>query len=316
MTKTILIRHENPAWSDDYAARLSARFPEARFHAAQDLSAAMALAPEVEAFIGIGPQMTPELVAAMPRLEWIQSLTTGVDRLLTMEELAPGLPISRVMGVHGPQMSELALMLMLALARDLPGTLAAQKAHRWNRSMQPLVLGKTLCILGLGAIAETLAGYAGALGMRVTGVSGRDSAPGVDRIYPRAAMAKALAEADFVVVLTPLTDATRNIIDTAELKAMKPSAFLINIARGGCVNEVALIAALKSGEIAGAGIDVFEHEPLPADDPMWDAPNCILTPHVGGLADIYHEQCLPTVIENLSVYLTDGPNALKDTVSR
>ena len=314
--KTVIIRHEMPAWSDWYVQELTREFPGHQFRAAHDEAEAMALAPVAQAYIGLGPKMSPELVAAMGKLEWVQSLTTGVDNLLAMEAMPKGLPISRCTGMHGTQMSELALTLMLALMRDLPRALAAQARHEWERWPQPLLADKTVCILGLGAIAETLALYCKTLGMTVTGISGRGSAPNVDRIYPRARLTQAAAEADFLVVLIPLSPETRHIVNAEVLTAMKPSAYLVNIARGGCVDEAALLAALKDGQIAGAGIDVFETEPLPADNPLWDTPNTIITPHVGGFADVYHKQCFPTVLANMRTYLTDGPEALTEAVRR
>ncbi|MFD0981081.1 D-2-hydroxyacid dehydrogenase [Tropicimonas aquimaris] len=314
--KTIIVQHELPDWADWYVDKLSDAFPEHLFRAAHTMEDAMALARDANAFVGIGPKMTSELVAAMPGLEWVQSLSTGVDNLLAMQALPVTVPISRCSGVHGPQMAELALTFMLALARRLPEALQAQTTGAWHREPQPLLLGKTVCLVGLGSIAETLALYCSTLGMRVIGVSGRGNAPHVDRIYPRAQLEQAAAEADFLVVLVPLSAETRHIIGRSVLDAMKPSAFLINIARGGCVDEAALLDALHRGSIAGAGIDVFEQEPLPADNPLRTAPNAILTPHIGGFADTYHEQCFPTVLTNMRTYLENGPDALTGAVRR
>ena len=317
MKKTIIIRHERPEWSDMYVEQLTNIFPALDLRAAYSLDDAFALAPDAHVIVGIGPQMPPALIAAMPNLEWIQSLTTGLDNFVRMKELPPDVPVSKVSGVQGPQVSELALLMMMTLARRLPDMLEAQSQARWARNLQPVLYGKTLCILGLGSISETLARYAATMGMTVTGVSdGRESAPNVARIFKRAELLQAAREADFLVVLVPLSENTRHIIDTDVISAMKPTAFLINVARGGCVDESALIKALNSGDIAGAGLDVFETEPLAADDPMWTAPNVILTPHIGGFADIYGEQCLPTVIENMKVYTASGAAALKTALVR
>jgi D-2-hydroxyacid dehydrogenase (NADP+) len=314
--KTILIRHELPAWTDWYIRKLSDAFPGHDFRPVYTLEDAMAQAAAAQAFVGIGPKMTPDLVAAMPDLEWVQSLTTGVDNLLTMDTFPPDVPISKVSGVQGPQMSELALTLMLSLARNIPSVMDAQTRKDWDRQPQALLHGKTVCLLGLGSIAETLALYCSTMGMTVTGVSGRASAPHVTRIFPREALLDAVAEADFLVVLIPLSPDTRHIVGRRVLAAMKHSAYLVNIARGGCVDEGALLDALTQGRIAGAGVDVFEAEPLPADSPLWSAPNIIITPHVGGFADTYHEQCFPTVLKNMRTYLEDGPEALTDAVRR
>ena len=315
--KNVLIRHERPEWSEWYAENLGVHFPDFNFQVARTLDDAMAHAAETHVYIGIGPQMPPHLVAAMPRLEWVQSLTTGVDNLLAMKEMPEGVPITKCAGVQGPQMSELALLLMMSLLRRLPDLLESQKAGRWDRKPQPLLWGKTVCILGLGSIAETLATYCTTMGMTVTGVSdSRASAPHVDRIYKRAELTQAAGEADFLVVLLPLSPDTRHIVNASVLAAMKPSSYLINIARGGCVDEDALLDALKAGTIAGAGVDVFETEPLPPEHPLWSAPNLVLTPHVGGYADIYHKQCFPIVLENFEAYAAHGPEALKNAVRR
>ncbi|MFN3146623.1 MAG: D-2-hydroxyacid dehydrogenase [Paracoccaceae bacterium] len=315
MTKTIIVRHERPEWTRDYVERLTPMFPGMAFKPAYTLDEAMALAPAAEAIMGIGPQLPPALFAATTRLEWVQTLTTGIDNFLHMKELPEGVPVTNIVGVQGPQMSEATMALMLALARDLPGVLRAQAEARWDRRMQIALHGKTLCLLGLGSIAETLTVYARTFGMRVIGVSdGRREAPGVERIYPRAALAEAAGEADFLVVLVPLTPETRHIVDARVLAAMKPGGFLLNMARGGCVDPAALIEALEAGRIAGAALDVFERTPLPPDDPLWTAPNLIISPHVGGYADIYADQCLPTVIENLKIYAEQGPGGLRSVL--
>ena len=315
--KTVIVRHERPDWTDWYVEQLAAEFPDHDFRRAHSLEDAMAHAREAHAFIGIGPQMPPALVAAMPRLEWVQSLTTGIDNLLAMAEMPKGVPITRCTGVQGPQMAELALLMMLSLVRGFPRLLENQKRALWDRQPQPLLYGKTVCLLGLGSIAERLTLCCTTLGMTVTGVSdSRKAAPHVARIVRRAQLEQAAAEADFLIVLIPLSPATRHIVDARVLAAMKPSCFLINLARGGCVDEDALLDALERGAIAGAGIDVFETEPLPPDSPLWQAPNTILTPHVGGYADIYHKQCFPIVRENFRAYAEGGPGALKGAVTR
>ncbi|WP_163268650.1 D-2-hydroxyacid dehydrogenase [Chelativorans alearense] len=315
--KTVLVRHERFDWSEWYVRKLSPLFPDFEFRPTRSEAEAMAEAHEVNVFVGIGPTTTPRFVAAMPNLEWVQTLTTGVDNLLVMKEMPAHVAITRVAGVHGPQMAELAILLMLSLLRDLPRFLEKQQKRQWDRRPQPLLSGRTVCILGLGLIADSLALYCKTMGMTVVGVSdGRKEAPHVDRIYRRADLKQAAAEADFLVVLVPLSAETRHIINADVLLAMKPSAYLINIARGGCVDENALLDALNKGQIAGAGIDVFEATPLPAESPLWHAPNAIVTPHVGGYADVYHEQCFPIVVENFRVYAQGGPDALKNAMRR
>ncbi|TWC76374.1 phosphoglycerate dehydrogenase-like enzyme [Rhizobium sp. SJZ105] len=315
--KNVIIWHERPDWTASYVSRLEEVLPDLRYIGVASHGEAMKVAPLANVMIGIAPYLKPELITAMPRLEWIQSLTTGIDNLLQMAELPKGLPITRIAGVQGPQMSEHVLTLMLCLARDIPGVLKRQRAHDWDRRPQKALHGKTVCILGLGKIAEYLARYCRVLGMRVTAISdGRQCAENVDEIFPRSRIGDAVAEADFLVVLVPLTPATRHIVNESVLSRMKANAFVINVARGGCVDEAALHAALSSGRIAGAALDVFETEPLPSGNPLWDLPNVIVTPHVGGFADIYLEQCFPIVHENLKAYAGGGSEAVKDAERR
>lgn len=295
-----------------YAEQLSLVAPDLEFRTATSLEDAIVLAKDAKVLVALAPWITPDLLAAAPNLEWIQALTTGVDNVRNID----GVALTNCGGFHGPQMSELVVLMMLALLRRFPQMVDAQKAHTWDRKKQPILQGRTTCILGVGAISEYLASVLNAFGMTVTGVTSRATAPGFAHLYPRAQMLNAVGEADFVVVLTPLTDATRNIVDAGVLDAMKPEAFLVNIARGGCVDEAALSKALRDGSIAGAASDVFEQEPLPAASPMWDLPNFIVTPHVGGFADVYHQQALPILKRNFTEYAAGGIDALSERITQ
>ena len=303
---TVLIYDANAQF---YADRLAETAPGLKYVVAGDEAVALRHAAEATAIIGLAPRLTPELLAAAKRLEWVQALTTGVDNLTGLR----GVAITNCHGIHGPQMSELAVLLMLSCARRFPQMLANQFAENWERWPQPLLANKTACILGLGAIAEHLAPLLGAFGMTTIGVSsGRTEAPGVARVYPRSALLEAVAQADFVIALTPYTPSNHHILNAEALLAMKPSAYLINLSRGGCLDEAALLDALREGRIAGAGLDVFETEPLPTDSALWSAPNLIVTPHVGGFADVYCEQALPIVAKNVAAYAAGGVGALQN----
>lgn len=267
-----------------------------------------------EVVVGLAQAIDAELVAALPRLRFIQALTAGTDPLDALT-LPPGIAIASARGIHGPQMAEMAFLHMLTLARDFPAMQANQTRHRWVRWPQPLLLGKTVVLLGLGAIAEALAARCQAFGMRVVGVSdGRRAAPGCDAVLPRTALAEAAAMADFLIVLVPLAPATERLVDAGVLAAMKPGGVLINLARGRVVDEAALIAGLAAGRPAAAGLDVFESEPLPASSPLWDMPNVVITPHVGGMSDCYARQALPLVIDNLRGWQRSGPVGLRNLV--
>lgn len=248
----------------------------------------------------IYPQfLTQRLIDNLPRLEWIQLVSAGTDILDTVT-LRPGIVVTNASGMHGPQMSELAFLYMLAFCRDMRGIFAAQAEARWNQGPQRLLAGQKVLIVGVGASAEALAARCNAFEMHVEGVSGaRNSAPGFRHVHPMRDLHKAVGDADFIVVLTPWRKETRHLINGDVLAAMRSDAFLINLARGPVVDENALIAALRNGEIAGAGLDVFETEPLPPESPLWRMRNVIVTPHIGGYSDIYREQLAPLVNDNL-----------------
>jgi phosphoglycerate dehydrogenase-like enzyme len=226
--------------------------------------------------------------AKAQRLRLIQAFGAGVDYLMPAVGLREGAVIANQRGMSAEPMAEFGLALVLALLKQLPFFADAQRGRRWERRLPERVAGKTLGILGLGAIGLALAERAHALGMRVIGTQREPKChPAVARIEPQSGTERVLAESDVAVILVPLTDATRGSIGAAQLACMKPSAYLVNLARGGIVDESALRDALASGRLAGAAFDVFAREPLPADSPLWDAPNLWITPHVaGGFPDL------------------------------
>ena len=170
-------------------------------------------------------------------------------------------------------------------------------------------------LAGIGPFAEELAARCVAFGMHVIGVSdARASAPNFEKLMPRAQLRNAASLADFLIVLVPLSAQTRHMIDEGVLSAMKPSGILINLARGPVVDEQALIRSLRDGRLAGAGLDVFGVEPLPTDSPLWDMPNVIITPRIGGMSDVYGEQVLPLVVHNLHCFAQGRLNEMKNIV--
>ena len=300
-----------------YAGAIRGAMPEATVHAVASAGAAAACGGGADVLVALAHEVPDALVAAMPRLRWIQALTTGTDHLAGLASLPPAVTLTSARGIHGPQMAELAVMAMLALSRNLRGMLANQAQARWQRWPQPLLLGKTAVLVGVGAIGEALAPHCKGFGMRVVGVSdGRGAAPGFDAIVPRAQLAQAAAAADFLVVLVPYEAATHRIVSRDVIAAMRPSAFLLNLARGKVVDEPALAEALQAGRIAGAGLDVFEVEPLPPGSPLWGMANVILTPHVGGLSDNYAAQATPLLLANLAAYAAGDMEGMRNVVRR
>ncbi len=207
-------------------------------------------------------------------------------------------------GVHGAPVSEAALASMLALSRNLPGAIRAQDEHQWRRWPAKLLHDKTVGILGIGVIAEALAPKCKAMGMTVVGItSSPRKVAGFDRVHPMGELLKVLPELDYLVLLTPYSPATHHMIDAKVFAAMKPTSYFINVARGGVVDEDALLAALRDKKIAGAALDVFNQEPLPPDHPFWDFKNVIITTHQGGFCDTYVDLAMPILEHNMRCFL-------------
>lgn len=225
------------------------------------------------------------------RLRLIQVLGAGVDGVLPAPDLPASVVLANQRGMSAEPMAEFGLTLVLALLKQLPFFVAAQRDRAWRRTLPARAAGRTLGILGLGAIGEALAERAAALGMRVIGTQRSPKRhPAVERIEPPERTDAVLAESDVVVVLLPLTDETRGLLSRERLARMKPGAWLVNLARGGIVDESALLEALRAGGLAGAAFDVFATEPLPPESPLWDAPNLWITPHMaGGFPEILDE---------------------------
>jgi phosphoglycerate dehydrogenase-like enzyme len=255
----------------------------------------------------------PQLYAKAGRLKWLQVMGAGVDWAL-VPELPEHVQITRAPGVFGPWMAEYVLAWCLWVTQRLKPYRDAQRQRRWDDHVLPDRLGgKTMAIVGLGDIGRDIARAARGLGVRVLGVSRRGRpVREATRMYSVAAMTRALREADFVVLLLPLTPETRGIIGADALAAMKSTAWLINIARGAVVDEGALMAALEQRRIAGAVLDVFDREPLPPSHPLWKMDNVVVTPHISGPSTA--DALTPVFNDNLARYLAGRP--LRHVVDR
>ncbi len=289
---------------NQYRDRLQARFPELTINVVDHHSKVGPHIATADALLTFAPMLSRKVLEAATRLKWVQALGTGVDNLIDQPVLRKDVIVTNVHGIHGPPVSEAALATMLALARDLPRAVRAQDERQWQRFPAQLLHNKTVGIFGIGVIAEALAPKCKAFGMRVVGVSAAPRAvAGFDRMHARDELLEVAGEFDFFVLLTPLTEKTRNSIDAKVLAAMKPTSFLVNLARGGVVDEPALVEALEAKRIAGAALDVFSQEPLPADHPFWSMRNVIITTHQGGFCDVYVDYALPTVEANMRRFL-------------
>ena len=223
------------------------------------------------------------LLGRMPKLRWIQAMTAGVEAWVDAPGLRDDVLLSCARGSHRHSMSENILGALFHLTKPYMAVALDQKQSQWNRRMSKLLAGQTLGILGLGAIGQELALKASALGMRVVGTK-REPEPleGVEEVYASDETEEVLRQSDFVVLLLPVTPDTENSINAARLKLMKPTAWLLNFGRGPLIVDADLIAAVKNKTIAGAVLDVFREEPLPASDPFWTTENILVLPHIGG----------------------------------
>jgi phosphoglycerate dehydrogenase-like enzyme len=311
---SILIAHHDSA---RYAEVLAPELAGLDVRLAPNLGAAGAALADAEIIMAGGPGFNEAIIAGAPKVAWIQALTTGTDGITNCRNLPAGLLITSARGIHGPQMSELTLLLMLALTRRFPRMLANQGRRKWEKWPQSILSGKTVAILGVGAIAVHLAPCLKAFGLTVLGISRSDRpVAGFDRIYGRDRIREVAGMADYFIVLVPHSPETDRIVDRSVFAAMRPAAFFINVARGGVVDEAALVDALRAGRIAGAGLDVFATEPLPEQSPLWEMDNVIITPKVGGMTDVYVEQTAPMLKHNLRAYREGRRSDLVNVVAR
>jgi len=302
---------------DVYASRLGQRFPELEIDVADHHSKAAAFMPSADILVTFGAMMKAEVLRNAPSLKWAQALGTGVDGLIDQPLLRPDVIITNIRGIHGAPVSEAAIMAMLALSRGFAEHVRNQDRMSWTRWPPKLLDGKTVGIFGIGLIAEALAPKCKALGMTVIGfTSSKRALPGFDRMHLRDEFLQIAPELDYLVLLVPYSEETRRLIDARMFAAMKPTSYLINLARGGIVDEDALMEALENGRIAGAALDVFQQEPLPADHPLWKTRNVIITPHQGGFCDVYAERALPTIEHNMDCFLRGDIDGMVNVVRR
>jgi phosphoglycerate dehydrogenase-like enzyme len=276
--------------------------------------------PDVEVIIGSRP---PDDLAGVPSLRWLQARSAGVDHLAADPPWRHGLLVTNAKGVYAVPIGEYVSGMVLRIHQPAAVWATDQAAHRWPSDAPTLisiVRGTTAVIAGYGSIGREVARQLAALGMRIIAVKPRPEVrrddsyrvPGTgdpdgsipERIVGDADLIEVAREADLLVVTMPLTDATRGIVSREVIAALPERAWLINVARGALVDEPALLEALRAGRLAGAVLDVFGQEPLPADSPWWDAPNVIVTPHASGHTLAFFDEL---VIENVRRYLAGEP---------
>ena len=269
--------------------------------------------PDVEILVCFSVEKDTFLSAK--KLKWIHVAYVGVNTFLFPELLKSKVLLTSSRGIHGDTVSDHAIAMILSFAKGLVTSWACKKRKKWcqleimKERFEPQE--KLLGIVGYGTIGESLARKAKAFGMKVMATKNRvkrgERVKNVDRLLPRDRFREFLCTADFVVLAVPLTKETHHMIGRKELACMKKSAILINVARGGVIDEKALVDALVKKKIAGAGLDVFEEEPLSPDSKLWDLENVILTPHVAGSRRDYFEKVGETFRVNLNRYLNRKP---------
>lgn len=285
-----------------YQTALAAGAPDLDLVATADAARAeQELAAGAEILVGFAAAMRPAFFRQAPKLRWVHALGTGVDGVIDQPLIGDDVVITATRGIHGAPLSEAAFGFMLALARDLKRSLRAQAEKKWERWPSRLLAGKTVGILGMGAIAAELAPRCKAFGMTVVGMTRKPRpAEHFDRVVARDDLIAVAPTLDFLVLLLPYDDSSHHIVNAEVLAAMKKTAFLVNIARGGVIDDAALIAVLEAGGIAGAGLDAFAEEPLPPDSPLWTAPNLLITAHMAGMNERYVADAIPQFLDNLA----------------
>lgn len=301
-----LFRGGHPAWSGYREA--PSELEESEEQARRALHAALA---EAEVLFTLS-LMHADLPSLAPRLRWIQLTSAGADRLLNSEVLKSGITITTASGIHAAPVGEYVVGMMVMLAKGWPALFRAQQRREWARITPQELEGKTVAVVGMGNVGQEIARLAKALQMRVLGVR-RSGAPlesgdyVADEIVGPLELLSVLSRSDFVVICLPLTEETHHLIGELALRSMKPTAYLINVSRGAVVDEAALLRALTEGWIAGAGLDVFETEPLPENSWLWQLNNVIITPHLAGETPNYNERAVDLFCENLRCYLIGEP---------
>lgn len=307
MTKPLLL-----LWTDGaepYARAIEAAGLSAQLRVEVVPRAAMpddALLAQAEALLSWGPPAG--MLARMPRLRFVQALTAGVEHWLARPDLPAGLALSCARGTHRVQMPENILGALFHITKPFAAIVGDNAASRWTRRVSTTLAGQTLGILGLGAIGAELARKAAALEMRVIGTK-RMAAdlPHVEQVFTPDQTDAVLAQSDFVVLLLPATPQTENFIDAARLSRMKPAAWLLNFGRGALIKDDDLVAATRAGTIAGAVLDVFRTEPLPAAHPFWAEEKILVLPHIGGLHPQRDSMVAALLVENMRRFVDGAP---------
>jgi phosphoglycerate dehydrogenase-like enzyme len=301
-----------PEWGKPLYPRLRARHPGERFVEAYSPADVLREIADADALFGY---LTPEQLAAAGGLRWVQTPDAGMEGLFNrVPEIAEtAIVVTNARGAGAPQIGEHALALMLHFARGLNEFGRLQRERRWELdyglSIVQMIAGKTVGIVGFGKSGQEVGWRCKALGMSVVAADKHavSGSPIVEQVWGLERLPELLAQSDYVVVTVPYTPENEGMIGARELAAMKPTARLIVTSRGRIVEKGALVAALRSGTIAGAGLDTVWPEPLPPEDELWELPNLVITPHIAGNSPELDERTFDILAENVGRYLAGQP---------
>jgi phosphoglycerate dehydrogenase-like enzyme len=272
-----------------------------------DFGAAAAEAEVIVACSAPADVVVPVLRGA-PQVRWIHSIAAGVDNLLAPEIVDAPIVLTNARGAYSVSLAEWAMGAVLHFAKDVRRLIRSQEARRWDPFDVRLIQGRTLGIVGYGDIGRRTAERARAFGMKIVAVRREPGVdPSCDEVFGRDRLGDALARSDYVVAAAPLTPETRGLIGAAAFQAMKPDAVLINVGRGPVVDEAALVAALQTGRLRGAALDVFEREPLSPESPLYSMENVLLSPHSADHFAGWRESSMRLFLENLALFRASAP---------
>jgi phosphoglycerate dehydrogenase-like enzyme len=325
MKVLIVLKHRFALWTapDWFAEKLRSDFPDIDFVNRKTYDT---IADDIrDAEVVVSWSLKADQLQSAEKLRWIHSTAAAIHQLMIPEIVNRNIIVTNASSVHGPVVAEHVLSLMFALAKRLPSAFHMQQQHAWGqeamtREQPPIreLRGSTLGLIGVGSIGGHVAVIASAVGMRVFAVranpqkgvdwlDANDATRSQHRVYGPKDLHRVLADSDFVVISAPVTAATTGLIDADALATMKADAYLINVARGALIDEVALTTALQERRIGGAALDVFEQEPLPPNSPLWDLDNVLITPHSAGISHQLWERQYQLFSENLRRFVQGAP---------
>jgi len=311
--KTLIVHYHSfelwhaPSWIRE---RLQQDFSSHAFIQLQNYDRVPEEIADTDVFIGWS--LRPEQFANARKLRWIHSPAAAVHQLMYPELIQSSVVVTNSTGIHGPVVAEHAIAVLLALAKRLPQAMQYQAKHEWSQdqlwhaSPRPReVADSTVLVIGMGSIGREFTARAKAMGMKVLAVRENPAKglDGADVVYGSSQIDEVLPQADYVLLCTPVTPATPAIMNASRLGTMKSTAYLINVARGPLIDEAALLDALQHRHIAGAALDVFNEEPLPASSPFWSLDNILITPHTAAVTDRLWERHYRLIFDNMKRFL-------------